>query len=282
MSGLVFAAIAPHGTLAVPEAPPAAIPGAEATQRAMEELARRFEAAEPDATIVLTPHNVHVEGHLAVLLAASLAGSLAEWDAPEVRLTCPADRELAQACVRALREAGLPVVGVGYGANDASAATAPLDWGALIPLWFMGGRAEPQVPAVVVSPARDLPLEAHVRAGRALAGAAAASGKRVALVASADHGHAHDAEGPYGFDPAAAEYDARVVELVRDNRLAQLLELDPSFVDAAKADSWWQMVMLHGALSDGWDAELLSYEAPTYFGMLCAAFAPAAAGTRAA
>jgi aromatic ring-opening dioxygenase LigB subunit len=34
------------------------------------------------------------------------------------------------------------------------------------------------------------------------------------------------------------------------------------------------MLMLHGALGDGFDVELLSYECPTYFGMLCAAFAP--------
>ena len=114
----------------------------------------------------------------------------------------------------------------------------------------------------------------HVRAGRALARAADEAGKRVALIASADHGHAHDADGPYGFHPAAAEYDRQVTELVQENRLAGLLELDPAFVDAAKADSWWQMLMLHGALADDWDAEFLSYEASTYFGMLCAAYAP--------
>ena len=50
--------------------------------------------------------------------------------------------------------------------------------------------------------------------------------------------------------------------------------LDPAFVTAAKADSWWQLLMLHGALGDGWSAEFLSYEASTYFGMLCAAYAP--------
>ncbi len=92
-------------------------------------------------------------------------------------------------------------------------------------------------------------------------------------IASADHGHAHDPEGPFGFDPAAAEYDARVVDLVRENRLAQVVDLEP-IVDAASADSLWQLVLLHGALADGFDAELLSYECPTYFGMLCAAFEP--------
>jgi aromatic ring-opening dioxygenase LigB subunit len=266
---LVFAAIAPHGTL--PEAP---VDNAEATHAALATLGERFDAARPEATIVLTPHNVHVEGHFAVVLAGTLAGSLADFDAPDVRLSCPVDLGLATQCVVAVHADGLPVVGASFGANDPGAATAPMDWGVLIPLWAMGGRAEPPLPVVVVSPARDRPLEEHVRAGRALARAAEQSGKRVALIASADHGHAHDASGPYGFDPAAAEYDAQVVELVQGDRLAGLLELDPAFVDAAKADSWWQLLMLHGALGEGWRAEFLSYEASTYFGMLCAAYAP--------
>jgi aromatic ring-opening dioxygenase LigB subunit len=266
---LVFAAIAPHGSL--PEAP---VEGAERTHEALTELGRRFDAATPEATIVLTPHNVHIEGHFAVVLAGALAGRLAEFDAPEVELSCPVDLELAAQLVVALHDAELPVVGASFGANDPGAASAPMDWGVLIPLWFMGGRAEPQVPAVVVSPARDRPLDEHVRAGHVIAQAARESGKRIALIASADHGHAHDADGPYGFDPAAEEYDDHIVRLVEGDRLGDLLKLDPALVEAAKADSWWQMVMLHGALGDGWRGELLAYEKPSYFGMLCAAYAP--------
>jgi aromatic ring-opening dioxygenase LigB subunit len=266
---LVFAAIAPHGTL--PEAP---VAGAEKTHEALAELGRRFDAATPEATIVLTPHNVHVEGHFAVVLAGTLSGSLAEFDAPEVTLSCPVDVELATEAIVALHDEALPVVGASFGANDPGAATAPMDWGVLIPLWVMGGRSTPQVPAVVVSPARDRPLEEHVRAGQALARAAAASPKRIALIASADHGHAHDPDGPYGFDPAAAAYDKAIVRLVQEDRLSGLLELDPAFVEAAKTDSWWQLAMLHGALGDEWQADFLSYEASTYFGMLCAAYVP--------
>jgi aromatic ring-opening dioxygenase LigB subunit len=266
---LVFAAIAPHGTL--PEAP---VENADATHAALEELGKRFDAAQPEATIVMTPHNVHVEGNFVVVLAGTLAGTLAEFDAPDVQLSCRVDFELAASAVVALHDDGIPVVGASFGANDAGAATAPMDWGVLIPLWAMGGRHDPPLPAVVVSPARDRSPEEHVRAGRALARAATESGKRVALIASADHGHAHDADGPYGYDPAAAEYDNRVVELVKANRLTDLLDFDPAFVDAAKADSWWQLLMLHGALADGWNAEFLSYEASTYFGMLCAAYEP--------
>jgi hypothetical protein len=34
------------------------------------------------------------------------------------------------------------------------------------------------------------------------------------------------------------------------------------------------MLMLHGAIAEGWHGDFLSYEAPTYFGMLCAAYTP--------
>jgi aromatic ring-opening dioxygenase LigB subunit len=137
----------------------------------------------------------------------------------------------------------------------------------------MGGR-DPRVPVVMVTPARDLDGDHHVAAGAAIAAAAQASGKRVAFIASADQGHCHRTDGPYGFDPASAEYDARIVEIVEANRLEQLLDFEATLVQAAKADSWWQMLMLHGAFDDGWHSDLLSYEVPTFFGMLCAAYAP--------
>ena len=111
-------------------------------------------------------------------------------------------------------------------------------------------------------------------AGRAIAAAVGRSDRRVVFVASADHGHCHDADGPYGYHPASAEYDGAISAIVEENRLEELLALEPAFVERAAADSWWQLLMLHGALGDGWQAELLSYEAPTYYGMLCAAFTP--------
>jgi aromatic ring-opening dioxygenase LigB subunit len=272
---IVFGAIAPHGMLAVPEACSEEERGlARATQEGMAELGRRFTDSRPDAVLLFTPHNVHISGHLAVVLAGRVEGSLASWDEglDHVRLSVPTERSLAAASIQTLRGEGLPVVGVSFGGNDAAEASMPMDWATLIPLWFLGGRSEPAVPAVVVAPARELTAAQHVQAGRALAAAVGASGRRVAVIASADHGHGHAADGPYGFSPASAEYDRQVCDIVGRGALGELEGIDPGFVADAKADSWWQMLMLHGALGEGWQATLLSYDAPTYFGMLCAAF----------
>jgi aromatic ring-opening dioxygenase LigB subunit len=271
---LVFAAIAPHATHAVDDGEPL---GTD-TRAAMAELALRFEAARPDAVIVLTPHTVHVEGAMAVVTASTAAGDLAQWGARGFHLRVPVDLDLAASVRDAIRAAGIPVAGVSYGGNDPAQAVMPLDWATLIPLWWMGGRTEPQVPAVIVSPARDLPAEAHVRAGAAIAAAIAATDRRVALVASCDHGHGHLADGPYGFRPESAVFDEMVCELIRDDRLPAVAEIDPALVRSAAADSWWQMLMLTGALGDDWRGEFLSYEHPTYVGLLCAAYAPATAG----
>jgi len=230
---IVFAAIAPHGD--VGELRPA-----------LEELGRRFEAASPDTTVVVTPHTVHVERHFAVVTAARVG----EWEC---------DRDVAQA----LLAADLPILGVSYGGNDPAQAGMPLDWGTAVPLEFLRAKR-----IVVVSPARDLPLELHLKLGESLASNSLLQARRIALVASADHAHAHDPSGPYGFDPAAARYDGLLQEILGSRRL-DFLPL-AEHVEAAKADSLWQLLVLQGAMGEDARADLLAYGAPTYYGMAVA------------
>jgi aromatic ring-opening dioxygenase LigB subunit len=275
VSGIVFGAVAPHGPIAVREAcTDDELELAAATLAAFDELSERCAACEPEIIVVVTPHSVHVVGSMAVVLAARLEGAVAGTDGRTIMLECEIDRGLADLTLDSLRAAGVPVTGVSFGGNRREESVMPMDWGTLIPLWHLGARADPPVRAVIVSPARDLPAELHVNAGRALADAARKSGKRVAFVASADHGHAHTVDGPYGYDDAAGEYDGLVADLIGENRLGELVDVDPGLVERAAADSWWQLLMLHGALGSGWRAELLSYEAPSYYGMACASFTP--------
>ncbi|MBA3842955.1 MAG: extradiol ring-cleavage dioxygenase, partial [Actinobacteria bacterium] len=149
---LVFAAIAPHGgpVFDDPEG---------ATRKGMEELGRRFDAARPEAVIVLTPHGIHLDDHFAVVRSVRLAGDVAEWSDSGAAYDGPGDPALAEACIAALHADELPALGLTFGATAAGASTMPLDWGALIPLWFMGA------PAVVVSPCRARRNDEHVRAG---------------------------------------------------------------------------------------------------------------------
>jgi aromatic ring-opening dioxygenase LigB subunit len=228
-----FGAIAPHGD--VEETPE--------LLAAMQELGWRCTS---ETVVVVTPHNVHVEGHFAVAASARVGEHAV-------------DRGLSRTIIDAARADGLPILGVSYGGNDPAQAELPLDWGTEVPLAFVKAKE-----IVLVAPARDRPLDEHIQLGAAIARAA---GERdVALIASADHGHAHDANGPYGFDPAAAEYDALFQELL----LQEPLDFRPlaELVEPAKADSLWQLLVLQGAIEGR--SELLAYAAPTYYGMAVA------------
>jgi aromatic ring-opening dioxygenase LigB subunit len=276
---LVWAAIAPHGDLAIADAvAPEQRDLAKKTQAGMLGLRRRFWLTDPTAVVVLSPHNVHVEGHFAVVTSARASGYLEE-GGKKLELAVPIDRELALSVLAELASMNLPALGVSYGGNDPQGAVFPLDWGSLVPLWYLGRRESGSLPTVIVAPARDRSAAEHVQAGAAVAAAIGGSSGRVALIASCDQSHVHAADGPYGFHKRAVEFDQLVVEAIQANDLGRLVDVDAGLLQDAKPDAWWQMLMLYGALNATrrhWQAELLSYEAPTYYGMLCAAFEPAA------
>jgi len=273
---LSIGVIAPHGDLAIAEACDGDTRSLAAeTQRAMSLMAERVAAARPDTLVIATPHNVHVSGHMAVLTSSELAGRLDEAANP-LDLTCRVDRPLALAIHRAMNDAVVSTVAVSYGGNDPAEAVSPMDWGVFVPLWHIA-QILPEVPVVVVAPAREFDAATHVLAGAAITRAAREAGKRIAFIASADQGHGHQAEGPYGLHAESAAFDALVCDIVKRGALHELVDITPDQARAAYVDSWWQMLMLHGALrEDGaaFDAEFLAYEAPTYYGMLTAVFEP--------
>jgi aromatic ring-opening dioxygenase LigB subunit len=276
MAGLVFACIAPHGSLVIEEL---AVDAEQmvVTRRAMEELGRRAAEAQPDTVVVITPHGVRVAGAVCVMTTDRGLGILEEeGHEARVKIDMRVDTELGHRIADlASKEYGVPTVTAIYGASGGDGCFTPLDWGAVVPLWFLGARWETQPAIVSITPSRAVSLKQLCDFGTALARASEEMGRRVALVASADWGHGHNADGPYGYDPASAEYDQMIVETIRANKLDSLLDADLDFADRAKVDGLWQSVMLAGALRHTpMRGELLSYEAPTYFGMLVAAYAP--------
>jgi aromatic ring-opening dioxygenase LigB subunit len=285
---LVFAAIAPHGFPIIPDLSEDA-EGALATRAAMEELGRRATAAGIEALVIAGPHGVRVDGAISLADTARAAGRLA-WQEREVELNVPVDAPLTDAIAATARAQNIPIAMVGYAGNRRDQSVLPLDWGNLTPLWFLGhGRnmlghgdvlADPPAadigpPAVVITPSRGVPRSTLVDFGRAVAETAARDPRRIGFIASCDWGHAHRADGPYGFHPESAAVDAEVVAAVAANDLPRLIDLDEGRAQDAAIDGLWQALMLAGALEAvPMNVELLSYEAPTYYGMLVAVWSP--------
>jgi aromatic ring-opening dioxygenase LigB subunit len=238
----------------------------------MRTLVPRMKEARPDTLVVATPHNLRLLKHIGVVISEYSSGKVSEGK-KEIRLRARCDVDLALMIVEEAERRELPVVAANYGALEGPMSDLAMDWGTLIPLWFFLKGTGLKSKIVIVTPSRGIPLEQNFEFGRAVAEVAELDRKRVAFVASADQAHAHQKKGPYGFDARAAEYDRRVIGAIREGRLPSILKMSPSFIEGAKPDSLWQMTMLAGALSVvPMEGELLSYQVPTYYGLLCASF----------
>ncbi len=273
---LVFACVAPHGEPIIPRlASPAARPRYAETTRAMRRLAREIRAARPHTLVVATPHNLRLRGYIGVVTAEHASGALPMFGRGPARLRIRADGDVAfaEALLAEAERRRLPVVGANFATTAGRFSNMPLDWGSLVPLSFFlqGHRVRPKL--VLVSPSREIPLGDNVRFGAVIADVAEKMKTRVVFVASADHAHAHRRSGPYGFSRAAATYDRLMTEAIRQNDLRSVLRIDPGLVRDAKPDSLWQVAVLAGVAERlRLRAELLSYQVPAYYGMLCAAF----------
>ena len=261
---LIYACIAPHAGDLIDDPKKVAL-----TRKSMTEMGATLQALAPEVIIIANPHGFRVQEALSICIAER---AIADWS-PDVKLDFEMDAELAHDLADEATESNVPVVRYIYGASGGPDCFIPLDWGAVVPLYFLGHRFAPKPKIVHLSPMRLLPFETHYDFGRAIGRVIGKSEKHVALIASADQGHAHDANGPYGFDPASAKYDAWMQKVVRSGNLDALLEADPVMVENGKPDSLWPTLILAGALKEiPMQARLLSYEVNVYFGILCAEF----------
>ncbi|WP_066069542.1 extradiol ring-cleavage dioxygenase [Neobacillus soli] len=267
MNPFVFACITPHGGEIIPELKGEFPERMAQTRSNMEKLGGLMCEANPDCLIVLTPHGTRINGQFSITDSERMAGSVEENHAT-FYFERQIDRELARKICECVQNDGIPAAAINFGTAAGPISCLPLDWGAIVPLRFM-----PNVPIVVINPTRELSFQEHIEFGKLLRRAVQQSNKRVGLIASCDWAHAHDESGPYGFDPAAKSFDEQVVTLIKTNQLEKMADFQLDFIEAAKPDGIWQTLILAGAIPpEERNVEFLSYEAPTYFGLLCAGY----------
>ena len=282
---LVFAAMAPHGFSLIPQMREDAEGGLQ-TRAALEEMGRRCKASAPDVIVIATPHGFRVNGSICLYDASRGAGTL-RWDGRQVEQNVPFDQSFSSLLAETARGRGVPIA-VGSYAGGGPHGVLPLDWAVITPLWFaafprdMNGRGDVLASAgivddgptvVVVCPARDLSSGDLVAFGEVLADAAEKDGRRIAYIASCDWSHKHSAEGPYGYSDVAAPADAKIVSAMTDGDLSRLMSMTHSAANEAAMDGLAQTLILAGVINrTGLVCDLLSHEAPTYYGMIVATY----------
>src|SRR5215472_4887094 len=112
MNGLVFACIAPHGSMIIPLLGEKGAEKALATRSAMEELGRRIVSKKPDTLVIVTPHGHRIDNCFSLLNNIRVQGTLGpepESSGHSFTLTFDVDRELNAAIIEEAHILDVPV-----------------------------------------------------------------------------------------------------------------------------------------------------------------------------
>jgi AmmeMemoRadiSam system protein B len=261
MPGIVFAGIAPHPPLLVPEVGGSRIEQVAESRRALREFSGRVVDTNPEAVVVISPHSPLDPRAFTARSSELLKGDFSDFQAPGVRLAFGNDLELLSAIRRAATGEGVELREL---AHD-----HPLDHGAMVPLYYLH-EAGWTGPIVVIGFTLQ-PNEKHLAFGRAIEQGARAINRRIALVASGDLSHRLIVGGPYEYEPTAHLFDEQVVEAIATGDPGGIINIDPDLRNRAGECGYRSIVIALGSVGENLrDPQVLSYEGPFGVGYMVA------------
>lgn len=259
-NSIVFAGIAPHPPIMVPEVGREAAAEVRGSIDAMRDFTMRLIESGAETVVIISPHAPLDARAFVAYQDSQLHGDFANFRAPEAKVEAPLDEELLLSIARAAEEQGYEVVGIkGY----------ELDHGTAVPLYFLqrnGWRG-----SLVALGYNFLSNEDHLRFGSCIRRAAEAVQRPIAFVASGDLSHRLKPEAPAGYQPQAHLFDEEIVASLRECQPERIVNIDQNLRKLAGECGYRSMLVAFGA-TRGLDSncDVLHYEAPFGVGYMVA------------
>ena len=250
---LVFAAIAPHPPVLVPEIGKDNLKKLKKTKTALEKLELELYAAKPDSILVISPHGQVLADAFNINLSPDYLGDFKEFGDFSLEFRFKSDYMSIQN-IRAGDETQKAV-------NLVLTSQPRIDHGFSVPLYYLTKHLK-NLPIIPVTPA-ELDYQKHFAFGQFLNQRLAIIDKRVAVIASADLSHKLTKDAPAGYSKKGAEFDKKLLDLLKKNDIKGILALDHQLTLEAGVCGLRSIIILLGLISSmNFKPELLSYEGP--------------------
>jgi AmmeMemoRadiSam system protein A/AmmeMemoRadiSam system protein B len=259
-SSLVYAGIAPHPPIMVPEVGGDASLEVRQSIEAMAELTARIIHSGAETVVIISPHARLEQAAFVAYDGPKLYADFANFRAPTATVHAELDDELLREITRIADEQHLATRRI---------AGLDLDHGTAVPLYFLqrygwNGR-------LVALGYSYLSSEDHVRFGQCIKLAIESVGKPVAFIASGDLSHRLTREAPAGYNPEAHLFDEEVIDAINSCATKRIVDLDPELRRLAGECGYRSMLVAIGAAQElDPSCEVISYEAPFGVGYLVA------------
>jgi len=259
-SSLVFAGIAPHPPIMVPEVGHEAISEVRNSIDAMAALTERVISAAAKTVILISPHAPLESRAFVAYDGPELYGDFAMFRAPAAAVRAQLDDDLLTVITKEAADENLVMIRI---------RGCELDHGTAVPLYFLqrngwNGR-------VIALGYSFLSNEDHVRLGRCIKRAIEQMGYPVAFIASGDLSHRLRPDAPAGYNPDAHLFDEEVVDAIRTSSSNRIMNIDQELRRSAGECGYRSMLVAFGVAEDVEPScEVISYEAPFGVGYLVA------------
>ncbi|MCK8816173.1 AmmeMemoRadiSam system protein A [Natroniella sulfidigena] len=271
MTGTVFAGLAPHPPILVPEIGLNNLEEVEKTKESMQQFARQLKESDPDLIITISPHGPVFSDAISILSQQELVGDFAQFGHRDLKFSYQLEEELTQEIIRASNRADITVARIDQATARKIDVDLKLDHGVLVPLYYLkeAGIDLPLIPITMGM----LSYEELYKFGKVIQLVAQRAGYKVAVVASGDLSHRLTTDAPAGFNPRGREFDEAIVEYLDDLEVEEVFNLDPSLIEKAGECGLRPLIIMLGAI-DGLDVEggVLSYQGPFGVGYAVASY----------
>ena len=273
---IVGAFILPHGAMILDPEKDGIPKQAIALHKEMKTAAKMIEDLQPDLIFLTTPHSIGLSNDFGIYLNKGGSGS-AEWnnEYKEFEVEVEFDQEIANELLDILSEKETAIHGI---AAFSPGTDTPFRWGEAVPLWFLKGMKKKPKYIVMTQPLRRLDqakelIPETITLGNDLRLYFDDLDKRVVVLISADLGHTHQEDGPYGFNEAAEPFD-QLIEDWASSLDEKILTKEIVFkLDKALCCGYIGFVLLQGMIENkGFNPKVLIRKTPTYYGMLIATY----------
>jgi MEMO1 family protein len=259
-SSLVFAGIAPHPPIMVPEVGRDAIAEVSDSIGAMADLTERVIASGAETIVIISPHAPLEPSAFVAYDGPQLYADFANFRAPTATVHAALDDELLNEITRAAAAESLVVMKIqGY----------DLDHGTAVPLYFLQHNGwQGKVVALGYS---FLSNEDHIRFGHCIRRAIEKLGRPVAFIASGDLSHRLKPDAPAGFNANAHYFDEEIVDAIHRGHTRRIIEVDQEMRRQAGECGYRSILAALGVAEESVPCcEVISYEAPFGVGYLVA------------
>lgn len=238
------------------------------TINAMHAISEQIADLRPDNIIIISPHAPLFRDAVAVISNKEMYGDFGRFGHPSISYTFSNNVKLAKNIFMATEENNIPGVLIdeeNYGYDF------ELDHGIMVPLSFIVNR---------YNDFNLIPLnyglinrQQLINFGKVIRHEIEKSGEKTVLIASGDLSHSLLDRGPYSYTAEGPEFDSKIVKVISESDLSQILSFTENFVENAHQCGYNSLVILEGILSDiNYNSNVLSYEGPFGVGYAVAEF----------